>query len=157
MTRVRVPPTFMIEELCHRNAAFVIYHAEQMPRIEWDGVKIEALPGSDLHQVTAAVHNTRMIPSVSEQAAKRKAGLPDTATISGEGLTVVAGGPVVNVDTGEIAAVESLPNRIKIESGVPGKGVTRLRWFVKGKPGTKIALRYASQKAGTHDAEVVIP
>ena len=29
----RVPPTFMIEELCHRNAAFVIYHAErQMPR-----------------------------------------------------------------------------------------------------------------------------
>ena len=153
----RVPPTFMIEELCHRNAAFVIYHAEQMPRIEWESVKVEALPGSDLHQVTATVHNTRTIPSVSEQAAKRKAGLPDTASISGEGLTVVAGGPLVNTDTGEIAAVEFLPGNIKIESGVPGKGITRVRWFVKGKPGTKIALKYASQKAGTLNAEGVIP
>ena len=28
----RVPPPFLIEELCHRNAAFVVYHADQMPR-----------------------------------------------------------------------------------------------------------------------------
>ena len=153
----RVPPTFMIEELCHRNAAFVIYHAEQMPRIEWDGIKVEALAGSDLYQVTATVHNTRTIPSISQQAAHRKAGLPDTATIAGEGLTVVAGGPVVNVDTGEIAAEEFLPATIKLESGVSGKGVTRVRWFVKGKPGTKVALRYASQKAGTLTAEALIP
>ena len=35
----RVPPPFLIEELCHRNAAFAIYHADQMPRIAWDEVR----------------------------------------------------------------------------------------------------------------------
>ena len=39
----RVPPTFMIEELCHRNAAFVIYHADQMPRLEFGDVEVKPL------------------------------------------------------------------------------------------------------------------
>src|SRR6185436_14863584 len=29
----RVPPSFMIEELLHRNMAFVLFHAASMPRV----------------------------------------------------------------------------------------------------------------------------
>src|SRR5262249_6659523 len=60
----RVPPSFLLEELCHRNAAFVIYHADQMPRVAWDEVKADSVaPG--LFAVTATVKNTRSIPTVS--------------------------------------------------------------------------------------------
>ena len=33
----RVPPPFLLEELCHRNTAFVLYHADQMPLLDWAG------------------------------------------------------------------------------------------------------------------------
>ena len=57
----RVPPPFLIEELCHRNAAFVVYHADQMPRVVWDEVKVEPL-GAETFSVTASVRNTRSHP-----------------------------------------------------------------------------------------------
>ena len=80
----RVPPAFMIEELCHRNAAFVVYHADQMPRVVWDEVKAEASVAGT-YSVTAAVRNTRLIPSVAEQAAHRQIGLPDTLSLTETG------------------------------------------------------------------------
>ena len=142
----RVPPTFMIEELCHRNAAFVAYHADQMPRVEWGEVKVEPL-GGDTFSVTAGIKNTRLIPSVSEQAAKHKAGLPDTISLSGKGLTVIAGGDLVNPDTGETKLAERNPGTLRLETGVGGESTVRVRWFVKGR-GTA-DLKYTSQKSRT--------
>ncbi|MFO0954826.1 MAG: M14 family metallopeptidase [Isosphaeraceae bacterium] len=154
----RIPPTFLIEELCHRNAAFVIYHAEQMPRLAWAEVTAKPVEGAaGTYAVTASVRNTRLIPSVSEQAARRKAGLPDTASLSGTGLTVVAGGPLVNVDTGEVRPAERTPEVIRLESGVPGEQTVRVRWFVLGKPGAEVAVRYASQKGGTLERKLTLP
>ena len=151
----RIPPTFMIEELCHRNAAFVIYHADQMPRLNFEGVKVEPL-GDETYQITATIHNSRSIPSVLEQAARRKIGLPDTATLTGEGITVIAGGPLVNPDTGEVAGTEHTPAVLKLENGVPGRGLTRVRWFVKGKAGATGVVRYASQKGGALEKEFTL-
>jgi Zinc carboxypeptidase len=150
----RVPPPFMLEELCHRNAAFAVYHAEQMPRVEWGEVKAERV-GPGAVAVTAALRNTRLIPSVSEQAARRRVGLPDTIRLTGEGLTVVAGGVLVDRDTGEVRLVEHTPAALRLENGVPGEGTVRVRWFVRGAgPAT---LRYVSQKAGTLERAVVLP
>ena len=150
----RVPPTFMIEELCHRNAAFVIYHAEQMPRLEFDEVKVEPLaPG--VATVTATVRNTRAIPSVAEQAAAHDIGLPDLLSIEGPGLTVIAGGPLLDPYTGEIAAADRDPARLKFNAGVPGLGTVRVRWLVQGKG--KATLKHASQKGGTIAKDVEIP
>lgn len=150
----RVPPGFMIEELCHRNAAFVVYHADQMPRVVWDEVKAERL-GESTCAVTASLRNTRLIPSVSEQAARRHVGLPDTLSLSGEGLTVVAGGPLVDRDTGEVRPAEHTPATLRLESGVPGEGVVRVRWFVRGKG--VATVRYTSQKATTLERTLTLP
>jgi hypothetical protein len=30
----RQPPSFLLEEECHRNMAFTLYHADQMPEVE---------------------------------------------------------------------------------------------------------------------------
>lgn len=140
----RVPPTFMIEELCHRNAAFVAYHAEQMPRVEWGEIKVVRV-SPDTYSVTAALKNTRLIPSVSEQAARHKAGLPDTISLSGKGLTVVAGGELVNPDTGEVKLADRNPTTLRLESGVGGESIVRVRWFVRGEG--MADLKYFSEKS----------
>ncbi|GAC1447738.1 MAG: M14 family metallopeptidase [Isosphaeraceae bacterium] len=150
----RVPPPFMIEELCHRNAAFVIYHADQMPRVVWDEVKVEPL-GRGTFALTASVRNTRSLPSIAEQASRRKIGLPDTLQIRGKGLTIVAGGPLVDRDTGEVAAVEHTPETLRLEKGVGGGSVAHVRWLVRGEGSATV--RYVSQKSRTLEKVVKIP
>lgn len=146
----RVPPSFLIEELCHRNAAFVIYHADQMPRLEWDELKVEPIAGAagpTGFAVTASVRNTRSIPTRARQASNRKLGLPDLFEISGSGLTVAGGGLLINRDTGEVELVEDRPERIPVEHGVSGGEVVRARWFVRGEG--DVTVTFAAQKGGS--------
>jgi hypothetical protein len=146
----RVPPSFLIEELCHRNAAFVVYHADQMPRLEWDEVKVEAMGNPaepSAFAVTASVKNTRSIPTRARQAANRKLGLPDLFEISGPGLTVAGGGILIDRDTGELELVEDRPERIPVESGIRGGEVVRVRWFVRGEG--DLTVSFTAQKGGS--------
>jgi hypothetical protein len=142
----RVPPPFMIEEMCHRNAAFVLYHADQLPHIELDEPEVKPL-GRGAVSITATIRNTRMTPTISEQAARRAIGLPDFASLSGEGLEVLAGGRLINRDTGELAPAAAQPERLAFPDGVPGQGATRVRWFVRGRG--EATIRYDSQKGGS--------
>ncbi len=139
----RVPPAFLLEELCHRNAAFVIYHADQMPRVTWHDLKIDRL-GPKTFAVTATVRNTRAIPSRAAQAARRKLGLPDTLSIAGEGIEVLAGGRVVNTRTGEVEAAERQPERVRLENGVASDPVS-VRWVVRG--GGSVRILYEAEKS----------
>lgn len=140
----RVPPAFLLEELCHRNAAFVIHHADQMPRVVWHEVQRERL-SADTFAVTAAVRNTRLIPSRSAQAARRKLGLPDELRLEGQGFAVLTSGRLLNRFTGELEAEETNPARIRLEAGV-GSDPVYVRWIVRG--GGDGTLTYQSQKAG---------
>ena len=149
----RVPPTFMIEEICHRNAAFVAYHADQMPRLEFADVEVKPL-AADLFAVTATVKNTRAIPSVAQQAAAHNIGLPDVLSLEGNGLIVLAGGRLLDPYTGEVEAAERDPAHQKLVGGVPGLGSVKLRWFVKGVG--EATLKHASQKGGTISRSVLV-
>ncbi|MCH7527241.1 MAG: hypothetical protein IID39_07375, partial [Planctomycetes bacterium] len=73
----RVPPTFMLEELCHRNAAFTLYHADQMPLLEFSDTKVESIEDG-VWSVTVEVKNTRVIPTISRRAADKKIGARDS-------------------------------------------------------------------------------
>ncbi len=142
----RIPPGFLLEELCHRNAAFVIYHAGQMPRIAFEDVQVASL-SAQISSLTASIRNARMIPTIAAQAVQRRLNLPDFASVSGPGLTVVGGGLLLNRDTGEVRPAEHEPARLRIEEGVPGESTVRVRWFLRGKGDATV--RYASQKGGT--------
>ena len=37
----RQPPSFLLEEECHRNMAFTLYHADEMPLVRIDGVTVQ--------------------------------------------------------------------------------------------------------------------
>ncbi|MGQ0552945.1 MAG: M14 family metallopeptidase [Planctomycetota bacterium] len=147
----RVPPAFMIEEMLHRNAAFCLFHAEQMPKLS-GSLRVDPVagtaPGSALHYVTAELRNERWIPTRSALAAEHGIGRPDLVTLEGTGLVVVAGGDdAERFELSRFDAVEHEPARLQLEQGVPGHGLVRLRWLVSGRGPFRVTVQ--TEKAGT--------
>ncbi len=150
----RVPPTFMLEELCHRNFAFTIYHADQMPKLSFSRVRIKSLdPG--IWEVTVEVANSAAIPTISGLAAQKKIGARDQIT-----LRAAAGGNVRVLTSGTLdgwfdktMTLEPVggprtghPERIWLDTGVGSHAQRQFRWIVDGS-GT-VDIRYWSQKGG---------
>src|SRR5690606_14173594 len=86
----RQPPSFLLEEECHRNMAFTFYHADQMPQVKFDGVEVKALPGG-LQEITVHVRNEKLIPTRSQFSIDHRATRADQLKITGPQLRVLAG------------------------------------------------------------------
>ena len=114
-------------------------------------MKVDRL-GPGTLSISASVRNSRSLPSVSQQAAQRKIGLPDTLSLAGDRVSVVGGGVVTNRDTGEVRPAEHEPSILRLEGGVAGGGTVRVRWFVRGEG--RATVRYSSQKGGSLTKEV---
>jgi hypothetical protein len=145
----RVPPTFMLEEMCHRNMAFTMFHASEMPKLEWDPPEVaEVSPG--LWRVRLEIRNTKAIPTRSAVARNKKIGTPDRLTIIPRNCKVLAGGRLVGPFGREKPeAVEHRPERLLIDGGIRGNGRLRVEWQLAcpaGKP--EFGLRYEAQKGG---------
>ena len=147
----RVPPTFMLEELCHRNMAFTLYHADQMPLLELSAPEVEKLEGG-LVRVRAEVRNRRVIPTISEYARRNRIGLPDFFEIEVVGGAVVAGGRLEgDLLRPRVVPQPHRPHRLRLDRGVPSQGSVRVEWIVAadGDDAPEIKLRYVSRKGGT--------
>lgn len=141
----RVPPLFQLADTCHRNAAFCLFHADQLPRLEFDEVKVEKLE-SDLFQVDISVRNTRVTPSMSALAVQRKLHRADRLKIEGQNVKLAAAGRLFDEYRGITGKIETRDNSIWVESGIPGFGRVTYRVLVRGK-GT-VNLTYDSLKGG---------
>ncbi|MBL9140957.1 MAG: hypothetical protein JNK53_03740, partial [Phycisphaerae bacterium] len=140
----RTPPPFMLEEEAHRNFAFTMFHAGQMPLLRWESVDTrEVSPG--LWEVTVTVANDRLIPTRTARAADKKIGMPDVLSL--EGATVVAGGLLGRRTDLDFAAQAAQPQTLHVERGVPGNGSVAARFLVQGTKGTPIQLHYTAEKA----------
>ena len=142
----RVTPPFMLQELCHRNAMFALFHAEQMPLVEMGDVAVERISG-DTFRVTATARNPRALPTRADAARINRIGLPDFFSIEGDGVTVQAGGFTTGQFGDELSLVERQPARLRIESGISGIGEVTVTWIVTGRGSATIT--YQSQKGGT--------
>lgn len=144
----RVTPPFMLEEGCHRNFAFTMFHAGNMPEIgfKWVGVKPM---GAGQWEITLEIENDKIIPSRLETAARNRIGLPDMLTLSG--ARVVLSGTVGDRFDKTIRPVEHRPDRILVEDGIPGKGQSTFRFIVRGNEGDPVTLSYTAQKANDID------
>ena len=140
----RVPPTFLIEEMLHRNALFCIVHAEAMPAVEIDAPTITDL-GGGVRAVDVMVRNTRVIPTRTAMAARNGIGEPDVFELSGEGITVLAGGQRSDRFRPErISLQEHQPARLLREGGLGARQEVRIRWLVTGEG--EATLRYSGEK-----------
>ncbi len=141
---IRQPPSFLLEEECHRNMAFTLYHADQMPLVEIQSVDLKKLAGN-LTQVTAVVANPKLIPTRAAVDLKHKITPPDTVSIRGKNLNVVAGLWADEPFFDDATIEKNHPGRLKVER-IPGMGAVYARWLVEG--GGPYTVEVESAKGG---------
>ncbi|MCK5556841.1 MAG: peptidase M14, partial [Candidatus Hydrogenedentes bacterium] len=91
----RVPPSFLLEEECHRNALFTVYHAEMMPLVKFGRVTSEKLDRK-LYKVWVEVINEGLMPTRSAQDVAKHISPPDIMSVSGERVRVISSGRVID-------------------------------------------------------------
>ncbi|MBY0311951.1 MAG: hypothetical protein K2W85_07775 [Phycisphaerales bacterium] len=144
----RVTPTFMLEEECHRNFAFTMYHADQMPKMEFGRVEVVAR-GPGLWEITAEVRNVRLMPTRSVIQQRGRIGGPDLVTAEGlSGARVVAAARLGSWNDLHAQPVAREPGRVQLADGVPGRGARIVRWFVEGTAGASVRVGFAGERAG---------
>lgn len=136
----RMPHTFMLPDLVHRNASAVIYAASQTPDVSMEIFKTEKI-GNNLNRIYVRLRNSSAISSMTAQAAKEKLYPQDMLKL--KGAKVVAGGKLINQYTAEIQFKEYKPEVQFLT--VPGYSTVEYAFIVEGK-GT-IEISYESRKA----------
>jgi hypothetical protein len=126
----RVPPSFLLEEELHRNMAFALYHASMMPLLRIAEVAVEPL-GNRLFKIWVTIENNRLIPTRTAQDVRYRISPPDLVMIQGEDLKVLSGGRVTDRFFKRVAAVESRPERIQLDT-IEGMSATRVQFIVQG-------------------------
>ncbi len=150
----RVNPRFMSMELFHRNMAFTLYHADQMPLMTIGEATVERVDG-DVYRVRVDIRNERLIPTITERARRHNVVRPDIITVDGDVEIIAAGwvtdkhrpGPTELIDQEEL-------DRILVRSGHPGRTTRTIEYLVRGR-GT-MTVTYSAVKSGTASATVEV-
>jgi hypothetical protein len=140
----RAIPGFLLREEAHRNMAFTLYQAHQMPLARVDSVEVRPLPGG-LREVRARVSNPRLVPTRTAQDVERGISAPDRVSI--EGGRVVAGFRLEDPLSGIAVEQRHRPERIELES-IPGMGTAAVKWIVRGDGPFTVTVE--STKGGRH-------
>ncbi len=126
----RTPPSFLLEEECHRNMAFTLYHADQMPRLSLSDVKLEKLDDG-LYKIWVEIENSRLIPTHTEQDAINHINSPDLVLLKGPTVKVLSAGRVTDRYFKRVDAVERRPERVELKN-IAGMGTARVQFVVSG-------------------------
>jgi hypothetical protein len=148
-TFARQPPSFLLEEECHRNMAFTLFHADQMPLVRVQNVEIKDL-GGGVVEVTAAIENPKLCPTHSAFDAANKITPVDEVSITGKDVKVIAGLISNNRLFDEAREQKREPGVIKLDN-LPGYSVTYIRWLVQGAGPYKVEVK--TVKGGRHALE----
>ncbi|MCP5021716.1 MAG: peptidase M14 [bacterium] len=141
----RVAPSFMIEEMLHRNALFCARHAEEIADVRIEEPQVTDL-GGGLFRITVDLVNDSVMPSRSALAAQNKIGIPDLVHLTGGEIQILVGGTLSDKFHPErMTPVVTKPMTVRLESGVPGQGRTTATWIVRGAGDFQVT--YAAEKA----------
>ena len=154
-TEGRVPPRFMNEELAHRNMAFSLYQADEMPQMKAGAATAEAL-GGGVHRVRVELTNAKLVPTILAKAAENNVNRPDLLTVGGRGIEVLSAGWVRNrfaPGATELIDQENL-GRILVRNGHPGRTTRVIEYIVKGSG--PMTVTYDSLKGGKATATVTL-
>ena len=153
-TRGRVPPRFMQEELAHRNMAFTLYQAAEMPLMQMGDAKVENL-GGDVWRVWLDLTNDRITPTILQKAADNHVVAPDLLTLDGNAEVITAGWVQSKFRPGATDRIDQHDlKRIMVRNGTPGQTTRTIEYIVKGS-GT-VTVKYASLKGGTVQKRIVL-
>jgi hypothetical protein len=148
----RVNPRFLSMELFHRNMAFTLYHADEMPLVRMGDTSVESM-GGGVYRVRVDIRNERVIPTITEKARENNVVRPDLITVAGNVEIVAAGwvadkhrpGPTDLIDQEEL-------DRIIVRTGLPGRTTRTLEYLVRGSG--SMTVTYSALKGGTASTTV---
>lgn len=147
----RSTPTFMLEEECHRNFAFTMFHGGHMPKVAFDRVETERI-GDRLWSVKVEIRNEKLIPTRTARAAQEGIGRADILSVSG--AKVVASGAMDGWWGTDFDEVRHEPGRVLLNGGVPSRGAVVHRFLIEGDAGDEITVSFEAEKA--KDIETVV-
>jgi hypothetical protein len=145
----RLPPRFMNEELCHRNMAFTLYQAGEMPLVRLGQPTVEGL-GDELWRVRVPIVNDRLVPTILSKAQRNHVVRPDLLRLDAAGATIVAAGWVRDrFRPGSTDLIDQKDlSRILVRNGQPGRTTRMIEYLVRSTPGRSVTLTYDSAKGG---------
>ncbi len=146
---VRQPPSFLLEEELHRNMAFSLYQADQMPQLKIQTIDVKPLAGG-LREITAVISNERMIPSHLAEDVAHKITPPDLVTIEGAKIKPLLGMSSPDQFFQRATEQKRHPATMHLAT-VPGMGAVYVRWVITGDGPLTIKLR--SYKGGVDEAK----
>ncbi|CAG0992470.1 Carboxypeptidase T [Phycisphaerales bacterium] len=153
----RVTPTFMLEEECHRNFGFTMYHADQMPIVSWGRTEVTKDAAPNTWIVTLEVRNEKLMPTRSGLQRQKGIGVNDILTVTPpNGGSVDAAGFLSSWQDTRMDEIRHEPARVQLPGGIPGRGGVILRFYVSGREGEKVVLKYTSEKAKELTGGVVL-
>jgi hypothetical protein len=148
----RVPPRFMNEELCHRNMAFTLYQADEMPMIKIGEAAAEKVSG-DVYRLMVDISNPKVAPTIMDKTAQNNVVRPDLLTLEGKTIEVISASWIDNKELYKIKpSVTGLIDqknlkRIMLRNGLMGKTARTIMYIVKGSG--EVTVKYDSVKGGT--------
>ncbi|MBU1187120.1 MAG: hypothetical protein KJ908_09530 [Acidobacteria bacterium] len=145
----RLPAPFMLKDLVHRNAAAMIFGAEQTPDVKLEVFEVSSL-GKGLHRIRTRLSNAAAMPTMTELAKKVSLYPQDTLTVTGSSAKVVAGGLLTDVHTDRVSYKEHKPG-IQFLT-VPGFGKIEHQFLVSGRG--EVRISYTSRHAGKREETV---
>jgi len=149
----RNTPLFLLEEECHRNAAFTLYHASCMAEVVLERTEVERI-GEGVWQVTVQLRNEQPIPSRTGRQAGRNIGRVDLLTCEPSAGRVVASGRLNNWRDPQVNETRFEPGRVQLNGGVPGRGVVIHRFFIEAPEGASVRVRFEAERANEVEATV---
>jgi hypothetical protein len=152
-TQGRVPPRFMNEELCHRNMAFTLYQADQMPQIRVGAATVEPL-GETLYRIRVEIENPKLVPTITARAARNHVVRPDILELKGKSAEVVSVGWVKDrFRPGATLLIDQKDlKRILVRNGHPGRTTRVIEYILRGSGDVEVA--YSSAKGGSARKQV---
>jgi hypothetical protein len=151
----RVPPRFMNEELCHRNMAFTLYQADEMPRMSIGETKVERI-ADGVFKVWVDLVNDKVAPTILAKAAQNNVVPPDLLTLDGKGVEVLSASWVPSKWRPAVAPMIDQKDlkRIMIRNGHPGRTTRTVQYLVKGAG--SLTVKYASVKGGAAQKTIAL-
>lgn len=151
-TRGRLPPRFMQEELAHRNMAFTLYQADEMPLMQVGDTKVERID-DDVYRVWVDFFNPKVVPTIVDSAARQRVVPPDLIIVEGEVEVLNAGWVPNKFAPGATMMIDQHDlRRILVRNGHPGKATRTIEYLVRGDG--DMTIRYESVKGGTVETTV---
>jgi hypothetical protein len=168
----RVPPSWLLEELCHRNMAFCLLHADEMPLPIIKDVSAERI-ASGFYRLKVTLYNERLMPTMSAAASTNIVQRPDILSIDGKVKVLAAGQAAGTGMPGGVPAQfrrffrgrgaadsdvtfidqKDLKN-LKLTSGIPGRSEVEYHFLVEGKGNVTVKLDCV--KGGKHSKAIVL-